>query len=100
MVEPQEESKADKIIFVPSAFKHKLTQTDIETAIETKIYEGSLKGEPGVYAYVGFDTSANPIEVFYNIIDSETIKVFHQCHYALKYSNKLSHRRKYEGYDR
>jgi hypothetical protein len=77
MVKPQEEPKADKIIFVPSAFKHKLTQADIETGIETKIYEGSLKGEPGVYAYIGFNTTANPIEVFYNIIDSETIKVFH-----------------------
>ncbi|MDR1180274.1 MAG: hypothetical protein LBK44_07190 [Spirochaetales bacterium] len=75
MAEPQ--SKTDKIIFVPSAFKHKLTQADIETAIGTKIYEGSLTGEPDVYAYIGFDTTANPIEVFYNIIDSETIKVFH-----------------------
>ena len=26
---------------------------------------------------IGFDTVANPIEVFYNIIDNETIKVFH-----------------------
>jgi hypothetical protein len=78
MVEPQkEEAKADKIIFVTSAFKHNLSQADIETAIETKIYEGSLKGEPGVYAYVGFVITANPIEVFYNIIDSETIKEFH-----------------------
>jgi hypothetical protein len=75
MAESQKESKADKIIFVPSVFKHKRTQADIETAIETKIYEGSLKGEPGVYAYVGFDTTANPIEVFYNIIDNETMSL-------------------------
>jgi hypothetical protein len=26
---------------------------------------------------IGFVTVANPIEVFYNIIDDETIKVFH-----------------------
>ena len=24
-----------------------------------------------------FDTVANPIEVFYNVIDDETIKIFH-----------------------
>ena len=68
---------ADKITFVQSAFKHGFTQDDIERAIETKIYEGLLKGEDDIYAIIGFDTTANPIEVFYNLIDDETIKVFH-----------------------
>ncbi len=68
---------ADKIIFVPSAFKHGCTQDDIERAVETKVYEGLLKGEDDIYAIIGFNTAANPIEVFYNIIDNETIKVFH-----------------------
>ena len=68
---------ADKILFVQSAFKHGYTQYDIVRAIETKIYEGLLKGEDDIYAIIGFDTDANPIEVFYNIIDDETIKVFH-----------------------
>ena len=68
---------ADKILFIQSAFKHGYTQDDIEQAIETKIYEGLLKGEDDIYAIIGFDTTANPIEVFYNFIDDETIKVFH-----------------------
>jgi len=68
---------ADKIIIVKSAFKHGYSQDDIERAIETKIYEGLLVGEDDIYAIIGFDTTANPIEVFYNIIDDETIKVFH-----------------------
>jgi len=68
---------ADNILFVQAAFKHGYTQDDIECAIETKIYEGLLKGEDDVYAIIGFDTAANPIEVFYNIIDAETIKIFH-----------------------
>jgi hypothetical protein len=68
---------ADKILFVQSAFKHGCTQDDIERAIETKIYEGLLKGEDDIYAIIGFNTVANPIEVFYNIIDNESIKVFH-----------------------
>jgi len=68
---------ADKILYVQSAFKHGYTQEDIERAIDTKIYEDNLKGEDDIYVIIGFDTIANPIEVFYNIIDDETIKVFH-----------------------
>jgi hypothetical protein len=68
---------ADKILYVQSAFKHGYTQDDIERAIDTKIYEDSLKGEDDIYVIIGFDTVANPIEIFYNIIDDETIKVFH-----------------------
>jgi hypothetical protein len=68
---------ADKILYVKAAFKHGYTQDDIERAIETKIYEDTLKGEDDIYVIIGFDTIANPIEVFYNIIDDETVKVFH-----------------------
>ena len=77
---------ADRIIFVQSAFKHGYTQDDIERAIETKVYEGLLKGEDEIYAIIGFDTIANPIEVFYNYIDDETIKVFH----AMALRNKVA----------
>jgi hypothetical protein len=67
----------ENLLFVKSAFKHGYTKDDIERAIETKIYEDNLKGEDDIYVIIGFDTVANPIEVFYNIIDDETIKVFH-----------------------
>jgi len=68
---------ADNILYAGSAFKHGYTQEDIERAIETRIYEDLLKDEDEIYLIIGFDTVANPIEVFYNIIDNETIKVFH-----------------------
>ncbi|MCL2762012.1 MAG: hypothetical protein FWD36_02240 [Treponema sp.] len=68
---------ADNILYTQSAFKHGYTQDDIERAIETRIYEDILKGEDEIYLIIGFDTVANPIEVFYNMIDNETIKVFH-----------------------
>ena len=67
----------ENIIFTKSAFKHGYTQDDVERAIETKIYEGLLPDEDEIYAIVGFDTVANPIEIFYNNIDDETIKIFH-----------------------
>ena len=68
---------ADKILFIESAFRHGYTQDDIERAVETKIYEGLLLGEDDIFAIIGFDTRGNPLEVFYNIINDETIKVFH-----------------------
>ena len=68
---------ADKILFVESAFKHGYSKGDIERAIETKIFEDILMGEDDIYVIIGFETNANPIEIFYNIIDDETIKVFH-----------------------
>ena len=73
----KQRTMAEKILFVESAFKHGYTKDDIECAIETKIFEDILVGEDDIYAIIGFDTVANPIEVFYNIIDDETIKVFH-----------------------
>jgi hypothetical protein len=68
---------ADKIQYAASAFWHGCTQDDIEWAIETKIYDGLLKGEDDIFAIIGFNMVANPIEVFYNIIDEKTIKIFH-----------------------
>ena len=66
-----------EIICVPSAFKHGYTKEDIKRAFRTKIYEDILEGEDDAYVIIGFDTVANPLEVFYSIIDDETIKVFH-----------------------
>jgi hypothetical protein len=68
---------ADNILYTKSAFKHGYTQEDIERAIETMIYEDLLKDEDEIYLIIGFDTIGNPIEIFYNIIDDETIKIFH-----------------------
>jgi len=81
---------ANKILFVQSAFKHGYTQDDIERAVETKIYEGLLKGEDDIYAIIGFDTVGNPMEIFYNIIDDETIKVFHAMYLRDKIAAQMN----------
>jgi hypothetical protein len=67
----------DKIMFNPSAFKHGFTEADILKAIETKIYEGSVADYENKYAIIGFDTKGNLMEILYNIIDSESINIFH-----------------------
>jgi transcriptional regulator len=66
-----------EIVCVPSAYKHGYTMDDIKQAYRTKIFEDTLEGKDGVYIIIGFDTVANPVEVFYNNIDDETIRVFH-----------------------
>jgi len=66
-----------EIIFVPSAYKHGITQEDIMNAYKTRIYEGPLEGYENKYAFIGFDRTGNPIEVFYNPIGDDKIKVFH-----------------------
>ena len=66
-----------EIIFVPSAFKHGVTEEDIYHAYKTMFLKGLLEGFNNKYAFVGFNRIGNPIEVFYNPIDDDSIKVFH-----------------------
>ena len=66
-----------EFIFVSSAFKHGVTREDILKAYESKIYEGPLEGYDNKYAFIGFNRMGNPIEVFYNPIGANVIKVFH-----------------------
>jgi len=64
-------------IFVPSAFKHGVTEKDIHHAYNTAIYEGPIDGYINKFAFVGFNMAGNPIEVFYNPIGDDKIKIFH-----------------------
>jgi hypothetical protein len=66
-----------EIVFVPSAFKHGISLEDICHAHESRIYDGPLEGYDNKYAFIGFNRMGNPIEVFYNPIGDDTIKVFH-----------------------
>jgi hypothetical protein len=66
-----------EIVFVPSAFKHGVSEADIRHAYNTKIHAGPLEGYENKYAFIGFNLAGNPIEVFFNPIGDDTIKVFH-----------------------
>ena len=41
------------------------------------ILKGLLEGYDNKYAFIGFNRAGVPIEVFYNPIGDDTIKVFH-----------------------
>jgi uncharacterized DUF497 family protein len=67
------------IRYSQSAFKHDVTKADIQKAFDTKKYDAEMDGEGFEYKYllIGFDRNANLIEVMYNAIDNDTVRVFH-----------------------
>ena len=71
------------IKFSKSAFKHKVTKADICMAFDKVLYDERLDESDGKddldarYLLIGFDRNANPLEVLYNVIDENTLKVFH-----------------------
>ena len=52
-------------------------------AFDNVLYDERLDDSDGEddmnarYLLIGFDRNANPIEILYNIIDDDTLKVFH-----------------------
>ena len=67
----------EAIICIESAFKHKVTEADIYWAFDHFLYEKSVPEDPDKYLMLGFDRNANLLEIVYNRIDEDTIKVFH-----------------------
>ena len=68
------------IIFNPAAFKHGVTEDDIRWAIRTHICDILMDGYDNKYAVIGFDKTGNLIEIMYNLIDEQSINVFHAMH--------------------
>ena len=66
-----------EIKYSSSAFKHGFTEADILWAFKTVEYDAMLEEYADKYLLIGFDKSANLIEILYNVIDDNTILVFH-----------------------
>ena len=69
-----------RIEFNPSAFKHGCTENDIYKAFDTFYYDGDVIDDVDAenkYLLIGLDLNANLIEVMYNVIDENSINVFH-----------------------
>jgi len=76
------------IKFNDSVFKHGVTEADIRWAFKTIKYDAILE-EPGwidKHLLIGFDRNAELIEVLYNDLDEDTVRVFHamKCRNAYK----------------
>ena len=77
------------IEFNQAAFTHNVTEDDIRFAFDTARYDGSIDEDEtdNKYLVIGFDRNANPLEIMYNVIDDNTINVFH----AMKCRKNLLH---------
>jgi hypothetical protein len=65
------------IKYAQSAFKHNCTRADIIHAVMTPLYNDILDEYEGKYLLLGFDRSMNVLEIIYNYIDRQAIRVFH-----------------------
>jgi hypothetical protein len=63
--------------YVPSAFKHNINEADIRHAMLTPFYNDILDDYEGKYLLLGFDRSTNLLEIMYNYINEQTVRVFH-----------------------
>jgi hypothetical protein len=63
--------------YVPSAFKHGVTEANIRHAILNWKYDDIFDNEPDKHLLIGFDSNANLLEIMYNVIDEQNLKVFH-----------------------
>ena len=78
------------IIFVPSAFKHAFSEENIRWVLLNSLADGVIEEDDETkYLSVGFDKTGNLLEIMYNYIDEETIKVFHAMRCRKQFYKKL-----------
>jgi hypothetical protein len=65
------------IEFNPSAFKHGIAEIAIRQAVINVIYDDIWDEDFDKHLLLSFDSNGNPIEIMYNVIDEQTINVFH-----------------------
>ena len=67
-----------------SALKH-VTKEDIQRAMINVIFDDILHDNKDRHLLMGFDGNGNLLEILYNVIDDDTIRVFH----AMKCTNEF-----------
>ena len=75
-----------------SALKHGITVTDILFALDHTVYDETITVDPNQTLIVGFDASANPIEVIFHVLSDEKIVVFYAMRCRKKYMAKTFER--------
>ena len=75
--------------YARAAFKHHVSEADIENAILTAVYDEIQDTDADKHLLLGFDRALNLLEIVYNEIDDHTIKVFHAMKCRSAYLEKL-----------
>jgi hypothetical protein len=65
------------IEFNQAAFKHGISEADIHHAIKHFVFEEQIDDGDNKHLLLGFDTSRRLLEILYNVVDEQTVNVFH-----------------------
>jgi hypothetical protein len=77
------------IEFNDSAFKHDITEDNIRHAMGHPLHEQLLELYENKWLIIGYDTVGNLLEIVYNIIDDETVNIFHAMPCRKKFISQL-----------
>jgi len=64
-------------LFNKSAFKHGIAEDDVRTAFARPLFDGLLEDYDDKFLLTGFDRVGNIIEIMYNLVDEQTVHIFH-----------------------
>jgi len=79
-----------EIVFVPSAFKHAVSEENIRWVLLNHIADGVIEEDDETkHLSVGFDKTGSLLEIMYNYIGEKTIKVFHAMKCRKQFYTKL-----------
>ena len=89
------------IEFNEAAFIHNVSKEDIRCAFDNARYDGSIDEDKAdnKYLIIGFDKNANLLEIMYNVIDTNTINVFHAMKCRKNFVNLIKTRGENSGQD-
>ena len=79
-----------EIRFNPAAFNHKFSEADIRFAIQNFVYDKVMDGDEEKRLLIGLDLNVHLLEIMYNVIDEDTINVFHAMKCRKKYLDLLN----------
>jgi len=66
------------IVFVPSAFRHNVSEESIRWVLSHYLADAVIEeGNETKRLAVGFDKSGNLLEIIYNELEDDRVKVFH-----------------------
>jgi len=82
------------IEFNKSAFRHGVSKEDIRCALVNWKYDDIDEDAPEKNLLIGFDRNGNLLEIMYNVIDENSINVFHAMRCQSKYYRLLNPREK------
>ncbi len=77
------------IEFNSAAFKHGVTDSSIRHVMRHPLHEQLLEMYTNKWLLIGYDITGNLIEIAYNIIDDNTVNVFHAMPCRKKYISQL-----------